>query len=121
MTETHYALAGGGFFLASIWSFFVMPVALKYGRRWGMVVYPRLFGRRRRRRVSYLGGLGLAGAATIGFTLAQGFTTEAMAILLGGLVLLIVGFADDRSAAGGLPVTLRLVVEVLVAAVVWLA
>lgn len=98
-----------------------MPVALRYGRKWGMVVYPRLFGRRRRRRVSYLGGLGLAGAATIGFTLAQGFTTEALAILLGGVVLLIMGFADDRSAAGGLPVTLRLVVETLVAAVVWLA
>lgn len=119
MSGAQFAIAGGAFLLAWLWSAIAMPAAVDLGRRWGMVARPRLFGRRRRRTISYLGGLTLAGAATVGFLFAGGVPAGAGPVLAGGLLLLFLGFADDRSTRGGLPPGFRLLIQALVATGAW--
>lgn len=110
----------GAFLLAFLWSGVGMPAAVKIGRKRGLVVRPRLFGSRRRRSVSILGGVAVAGAALIGSVLSSGVSARLVGMISGGLLLLLLGYADDRSPAGGLTVWTRILVEAAIAFAAWL-
>jgi UDP-GlcNAc:undecaprenyl-phosphate GlcNAc-1-phosphate transferase len=118
MTRTHYVQAAVAFSVALGSSLLCMPLADSIGRRFGWVVYPRLFGKGRS-AISYLGGAGLALTASVAFgASARGFTREVATLLAGAFVLLAFGLADDRSSREISP-PLRLGVEALAAVVVW--
>jgi UDP-GlcNAc:undecaprenyl-phosphate GlcNAc-1-phosphate transferase len=117
-----YFQAGEAFILGLGSSLVGMPVAVWAGRRFGMVTYPRLFGRGRE-GVSYLGGLAVAvalmGAA---ITASWGALPPALKyVLAGAALLLLVGLADDRSRRGGLTPLSRVVVETAIGAWLWWA
>jgi UDP-N-acetylmuramyl pentapeptide phosphotransferase/UDP-N-acetylglucosamine-1-phosphate transferase len=121
MVAVEYLHAGGAFLLAALWSAVLMPSAINLGERFGMTSRPRLFGSRRRRTISYLGGMALAGTVMAGFFFAGGWSKEAGVILTGGLFLLFLGLVDDRSAPTGISLRARLAAATLVATAAWAA
>ena len=117
-----YFQAGEAFILGLGTSLVSMPVAVWAGRRFGMMTYPRLFGRGRE-GVSYLGGLAVA-VALIGaaMTASWGALPPVLEyVFAGAALLLLVGLADDRSRRGGLSPFSRVVVETAIAAWLWWA
>jgi UDP-N-acetylmuramyl pentapeptide phosphotransferase/UDP-N-acetylglucosamine-1-phosphate transferase len=119
MNGLRYLQAGAAFGLAGIWSALAMPAALEVGIRLGLVKQPRLFRSRLGHTVSYLGGITLAVVATASLLLAGGLSREATTLLGGGVVLLSVGFMDDRSTNGGIAWQVRLGLEAAVAVAAW--
>jgi UDP-GlcNAc:undecaprenyl-phosphate GlcNAc-1-phosphate transferase len=120
LTTSAYLQVCAAFVAAFLLSLSVMPLAVSLGRRTGMVVSPRLFGKGSP-PISYLGGAALAVAAGAGFTLAGGLLREAGTLLGASLVLLSFGLVDDRARSGGISPALRVSVEVVVATWVWWA
>ena len=96
-----------------------MASAVTLGRRLGLVVKPRLFGRSET-PITHLGGPALALAALGTYLMFQTPDRKLWVILGGGLAVLVLGFFDDLlSARNGIHPLGRLVVEALIAAVMW--
>jgi UDP-GlcNAc:undecaprenyl-phosphate GlcNAc-1-phosphate transferase len=111
VNELHYLQAGAAFALALGVSLVGMPVAVVAGRRFDMVVHPRLFGKGRA-GVSYLGGSALAVAVGVAFMVSgRGFHRQVATFFIAALVVLLLGIADDRSKGGGVPIYLRIGAE----------
>lgn len=107
-------------FLASlVGGVLVTSAAVNFGRRAGLVVKPRLFGKSDS-PITFLGGPALA-ASTIGTYLVLGRPPEIVRVLLiAGVAVLVLGLADDLLAArNGIHPLGRLGVEALVAAAAW--
>jgi UDP-GlcNAc:undecaprenyl-phosphate/decaprenyl-phosphate GlcNAc-1-phosphate transferase len=115
VTRLHYIPAAIAFFIALGTSLGAMPLASYLGRRYGLVVTPRHFGRGRP-SISYLGGAALATAVLLAFMASAGVPSETQWILGGGIILLILGSADDRR---GVSPFLRIFVEAIVAFWLW--
>ena len=107
------------FFIAVGGSLLLFPVALAWSRKYGLLVRPRLFGGARRGpQISYLGGVAIAVSTGITFVVF-GATKQTAIILLGGLLLLLLGFVDDFRP-GGISARWRFVVQVMLAvALAW--
>lgn len=114
----------GGLLMATIWPAFglativgtlLMPLAIVAGKRWGLVVTPRLFGKENR-SISFLGGVGLAIAATTAFLFSGWPVTGFLPFLLGGVALLMLGIWDDTGTKVVSNPMVRLVLQVGVAA-----
>jgi len=113
---------GQAFILGWGTSLLAMSVAVWAGRRFGMMTYPRLFGRGRE-GVSYLGGLAVAVALiAAAITASWGDVPRPLEyVFAGAALLLLVGLADDRSRRGGLTPSSRVTIEVAIAAWLWWA
>ena len=74
----------------------LMPVAMMIGRRFGLVVVPRLFAPGGA-PVPYVGGKAVALGALLSFYLVWGSPVGAGSLIAGALALLLLGFWDDRS------------------------
>ena len=118
MNGTLLGAALAAFTLALFVSAMAMPAAASLGRRFGMTVSPRLFGRAEH-SVSYLGGVALALGVVPAIVILAGIDERVAAILAGALALLVFGLADDRVPGPGLHPAFRLVIETLVAYLVW--
>ena len=108
------------FFIALTMSSVLMPIAVTVGAHLGHTVKPRYFrSSRSNRRVSYLGGTAVCAATVVASLIAGGLERFAVVILAGGIVLLAVGFRDNkrrnRKWHPGLVATL----QALVASAVW--
>lgn len=123
MTHSEYLQAAAAFFLAALWTLIAMPSIMRAAKRKNLVTHPRLFGRRKRKTITYVGGLAVAGAAVAGLILAggAGAAGEAGIIFAGAATLLWFGFIDDRRTGRGVSPATRLAVEVGVGAAVWAA
>ncbi|HEX2054251.1 MAG TPA: MraY family glycosyltransferase, partial [Actinomycetota bacterium] len=102
------------FSVALCLSWAIMPAAIALGRRWGLVVRPRLFNKGDG-IVSILGGAALAIAASAGFLGAWGVPEGTGVFMLAALGLLVLGFLDDRSKSWLFNPSIRLVVQLAVA------
>lgn len=108
------------FFLTLCLGLLAMTCAVAVGRRLGLVVKPRLFGQSER-VITHLGGPALALVAVGTYLTFHAPDREVWVLLGGGLVVLVLGFVDDLfSARNGIHPLARLVVEVLVAAGMWI-
>ncbi|MBW3589281.1 MAG: DUF4012 domain-containing protein [Actinobacteria bacterium] len=105
-----------GFLIALGAGLLLMPITIALARKFGFVVRPRLFKRGRRRSISYLGGIAVAASTLLGFGVL-GEASEIFYFLLAGLLLMVIGFVDDRSG-GKVPAWVRLVAQILVATLV---
>lgn len=112
---TPIASISAAFCLALVVGASLMPVAIAAGRRWGLVVSPRLFGKANR-SISFLGGVGLASAATAAYLLVGEMSGELVPFLLGGVTLLMLGLWDDTGAKLISNPMVRLALQVGVAA-----
>lgn len=109
------------FGLSALFGLLTLSLAVPLGKRFGLVVRPRLFDEGGR-KVTYLGGPALALAVIGSFLIISGASSKILPLLGGGLVLLILGFVDDRlTADGGIHPGVRLLVEGVVALAVWIA
>lgn len=102
------------FVLAVVSAVVLMPVAIHAGQRFGMVSVPRLFDKGPR-QISYLGGVALSVGATIGFGAFHAFAADVRHVLVGGFVVLALGFSDDRFNHWVFNPAARLVVQFAVA------
>lgn len=96
-------------------------IALRAGKRFGLIVRPRLYGKSAT-PITYLGGPVLTLVA-IGIYLSLGYPHPELGVLVvGALGVLVLGFIDDLlSARDGLSPTVRVVAEAAIAGSLWLA
>ncbi len=96
LTAEDIARIGAAFAIALLLSLALMPVAMAIGRRFGLVVTPRLFDRGGT-PTPYLGGKALAIAALVAFYVVWGKPAGVGSFIGGAVALLLLGFWDDRS------------------------
>lgn len=98
----------------------VTRLSIAIGRRFGLVVKPRLYGRCES-PITYLGGPALAVTSMTCFLIFGQSNPLVRTILIAGVAVLVLGFVDDRlSARNGLTPRFRVVVEVVIAAAAWM-
>ncbi len=96
------------------------PLAVRLGKRFGLVVRPRLYGKSES-AISYLGGPALALAAVSTYLLTGIRNPQLTVLLLGAAAVLTLGFLDDiLSAREGIRPGVRFVLELGLALVLWL-
>ena len=83
------------FFWALASSLVLMPLVIAVGRRYGFVSKPRLFGRSEV-TIPNIGGLAIAAATTGAFTVGWGLPGDVGPLLMGTLLVISLGLADDK-------------------------
>lgn len=108
----------GGFAFAA--SLFLVPLTMLAGHRLGLVSKPRLFGKSER-SIPNIGGVGLALAAAVAFHAIYNFPAASASIVVGAGLAALLGLADDRFPFIGHSPPRRLMLQIGIAVIAWLA
>lgn len=93
------------------------PVAARLAHRFGILDHPK-DGRFHSTATPYLGGIALAVGLMVAAVAISRSSLELVAILVGGLTLMVVGLIDDRRSVTP---SVKIVVEIVAATALWLA
>lgn len=85
----------GAFSLSILVAWRVMPLAIEFSRRWGWLDRPEGPLKRHEKPISHLGGFGIFLAFIIGLLPVFPVQNSALALVLGGILLLFLGVIDD--------------------------